>query len=68
MLNIMNSMYVVSNLILIFLVFLILIFQFFDGWEMNGYIFPAESDHEHHLEDRVVTLCKETFPTRRNLR
>ena len=46
----------------------ILIFQFFDGWEMNGYIFPAESDHEHHLEDRVVSLCKETFPTRRNLR
>jgi len=41
---------------------------FFDGWEMNGYIFPAESDHEHHLEDRVVSLCKETFPTRRNLR
>jgi len=41
---------------------------FFDGWEMNGYIFPAESDHEHHLTDRVVSLCKENFPKRRDLR
>jgi len=42
--------------------------SFFDGWEMNGAIFPAEYDHEHYLYDRFATLCKETFPKRRDLR
>lgn len=35
---------------------------FFDGWEMNGHIFPSEDDHRHSLRERVAEMCKETFP------
>jgi len=41
---------------------------FFDGWEMNGHIFPSEYDHKLHLNERVVQLCKETFPRSHKLR
>jgi len=35
---------------------------FFDGWEMNGHIFPSEDDHKHSLKERVAEMYKETFP------
>jgi len=41
---------------------------FFDGWEMNGYMFPSLHDHQHALNQRVVEMTKETFPTNRVLR
>lgn len=44
------------------------IVAFFDGWEMNGHIFPSEYDHSHTIDSRVVQLCSETFPLRRRLR
>ena len=34
-----------------------LFFQYFDGWEMNGRIFPSESDHELPLKERVTEFC-----------
>jgi len=34
-----------------------LILQYFDGWEMNGRIFPIESDHELPLKERITEFC-----------
>ena len=42
--------------------YLTLFLQFFDGWEMNGHIFPSEDDHKHSLKERVAEMYKETFP------
>jgi len=41
---------------------------FFDGWEMNGQIFPGDTDHEHRLNERIAQLCQETFPRGQKLR
>jgi len=41
---------------------------FFDGWEMNGHIFPGEYGHKHDLNERIAQLCKETFPRGQILR
>lgn len=41
---------------------------FFDGWEMNGRMFPSIDDHILALPQRVVEMCKERMPARHKLR
>ena len=31
--------------------------QFFDGWEMNGKIFPGDDDHPESVAGRNHELC-----------
>lgn len=46
--------------------------QIIDGWELNGEVFPSESDHPLPIKERVNEFCgknrwyKKTFKTSQN--
>lgn len=31
----------------------------FDGWELNGHVFPSEEDHARKIEERSQAICSE---------
>jgi len=33
----------------------------FDGWELNGNVFPGESDHQLRMDDRSKILCNSGY-------
>ena len=37
--------------------------QMFDGWELNGNVFPGPEDHHMSLEERSSALCSASAVT-----
>lgn len=70
LLGVINKMviFLFSNLILI--PYSSVLYQFVDGWELNGEYFPGVHDHPLSLEERVSEFCVEDrrYPYRKNKR